>query len=743
MTKSTSTTPRCLTPLPVDFSPSPTHVVTNSKNAQAVDHAGNQWLRSLIKSNLQDYADGSTCRRHAIVSSIIHTIQQEKGWFICRKRGRWFAVDHTVAREKVARLFKSKLQKQKQAASSEECSSVPPLEQLTDVEASSRQQDVDDERSTSAVNDEMMDGSGNSRSTTTDSSTTSTSTTSSKRRRSIHAQDVNVPAKSVHLEQLESLFQLLMGDPTNPDILSEILTILTKHPQYCLHPFSAYSPTAATAIPSNAFLGSTKKPRKAKAIPLKLFLILNTDLPKIQALCHINTEALLYNQDSCPIPIHLAMELKTNPDKVLFLADACTQAMDRVNEFFCTPVKVALASHYYPNHVVQSLIQLCPHALNSSWGLQGGSALAAALHRNLGANVVKLLIQQQIMNANDNNDDTKELHLGTCNYPQLRACDGSVIYIPLILNEAYARELVQLLPRITTLHLECAGWTPEGQELFLKHLQANTSITEIRKLTLSFQDLESHMLQGWCNGRLQRLHLSRCERDTTQDNTSLLHNELVLALAHRCLLEELEIDARLPGGEAAKGEDVNLGACLPTLLRNAKALRSLTLRGIKCNNMPKVCGVLQDNTVLQTLVSIPAQPPSTSELDSYRQLFSNLLNHHNTALQQIELTTLCCYKCGPSAAAQRESQRLLLQSIDYNLRVNAYLRQFAQNPTPTEFLGLLAAFPHDNAYGLLRQLPAVWCRGIDLTSSEGEDFKHNRTFHPKDRMVSHRHRWQV
>jgi hypothetical protein len=98
-------------PLASNFSPGSCDVIC-SKGKEAKQHPANQWLRRLIKENLEEYSRcPSKLERSFIVSRIMRTIRDASpdGGFVRNLNGVWHEVGDRNAREKIGQAFRDLL----------------------------------------------------------------------------------------------------------------------------------------------------------------------------------------------------------------------------------------------------------------------------------------------------------------------------------------------------------------------------------------------------------------------------------------------------------------------------------------------------------------------------------------------------------------------------------------------------------------------------------------------------------
>jgi hypothetical protein len=98
--------------LGVDYRPSDYSVLC-SRGKDIVNHVGNRRFRVISSTYVEKYARAeSKAAKSFIVSEIITEIRQAGGNFCRQKRGRWFEVGDTDAREKVSALMRDLLHTQ-------------------------------------------------------------------------------------------------------------------------------------------------------------------------------------------------------------------------------------------------------------------------------------------------------------------------------------------------------------------------------------------------------------------------------------------------------------------------------------------------------------------------------------------------------------------------------------------------------------------------------------------------------
>ena len=98
-------------PLANNFIPGSCDVIC-SKGKEAKQHPANQWLRRLIKENLEEYSRcPSKLERSFIVSRIMKTIRDASpdGGFVRNLNGVWYEVGDRNAREKIGQAFRDLL----------------------------------------------------------------------------------------------------------------------------------------------------------------------------------------------------------------------------------------------------------------------------------------------------------------------------------------------------------------------------------------------------------------------------------------------------------------------------------------------------------------------------------------------------------------------------------------------------------------------------------------------------------
>ncbi|CAB9500998.1 Nitrilase family, member 2 [Seminavis robusta] len=91
-------------------------MVLCAKGTKAMQHPGNLWLRSLVKSKLDEYSECRTKKeRSTLVNSILHTIKEANcfmgGSFVRQIDGVWYDVGYRNSREKIGQYFRDFLPK--------------------------------------------------------------------------------------------------------------------------------------------------------------------------------------------------------------------------------------------------------------------------------------------------------------------------------------------------------------------------------------------------------------------------------------------------------------------------------------------------------------------------------------------------------------------------------------------------------------------------------------------------------
>jgi len=112
---STKSAPAGMTPMPSGFYPGDFDVIC-ARGKAAKQHPGNQWFRSLVKENLEDYsAAESKLEKSFVVSKIIKTVRKRgtpNGGFVKKLQAGWFEVGDRLSREKIGQAFRDALHTQ-------------------------------------------------------------------------------------------------------------------------------------------------------------------------------------------------------------------------------------------------------------------------------------------------------------------------------------------------------------------------------------------------------------------------------------------------------------------------------------------------------------------------------------------------------------------------------------------------------------------------------------------------------
>jgi hypothetical protein len=92
--------------LPLSYEPAPYSVIMG-RGRESFNSIGNRRLRVLVDTQLEKYSQATFKQeKSAIVTNIVHSIQEAQGSFVKLENGRWWEVDDYAAREKVGSIIR-------------------------------------------------------------------------------------------------------------------------------------------------------------------------------------------------------------------------------------------------------------------------------------------------------------------------------------------------------------------------------------------------------------------------------------------------------------------------------------------------------------------------------------------------------------------------------------------------------------------------------------------------------------